>query len=99
MRQAKACTYEILRRRNIDWVMQMALTATERIRLSPVEARHLREVARKTGRTKSDVLRAGLEAEWQRLQDHSSRERAWDELVRHATEVPGTPKAPLRTKE
>ena len=68
----------------------MVQSITERVRLSPEEGRKLESVAKRTGRTKSDVLRAGLEDQWRKARRDEEYERAWDELVRMAREVPGS---------
>lgn len=78
--------------------MQMVQSATERVRLSPEEQRMLKQVARRTGRTKSEVLRAGLEDQWHKTNKEERRQKAWDELIRLADELPPAPKASFRAK-
>ncbi len=79
-------------------MQRMAQSITERVRLSPEEQRKLEEVARRTGRTKSEVLRAGLENQWTKLDLLERRHKAFDELIRMADEIPGEPKVPWRMK-
>lgn len=76
----------------------MAQSITERVRLSPDEERMLVQVAKRTGRTKSEVLRAGLADQHAKLDLLERRRRAFDELIRMADEVPGEPKVPWRMK-
>lgn len=76
----------------------MTQSSTERVRLSPEEQRKLRQVAKRTGRTKSEVMRAGLQDQWNKTEGEERRQLAWDELIRMADEVPGTPKVRFRMK-
>lgn len=76
----------------------MAQSITERVRLSPEEERKLKEVAKRTGRTKSEVLRAGLEDQWASLDLLERRKWAFEQLAKMAVEVPGGPKVPWRMK-
>jgi len=76
----------------------MAQSITERVRLSPEEERKLNQVAKRTGRTKSEVLRAGLEDQWRKAEADEERRKAWDQLIRWAEEIPGEPKVPWRAK-
>lgn len=76
----------------------MAQSITERVRLSPAEERKLAEVAKRTGRTKSDVLRAGLEQQWSAMERMERRRRGFDELIRMARKYPGGPKIPFGAK-
>lgn len=75
----------------------MERTVTKQVRLTKEEARQLREFAKATGTTESEVLRNGIgafEREWAR---RSEREKAWDELIRMAKEIPGK-NIPFRMK-
>jgi predicted transcriptional regulator len=76
----------------------MAQSITERVRLSPEEERKLSEVAKRTGRSKSEVLRDGLHEQWRKADQDEARRRAWDDLIRAADEIAGSPKPRWRQK-
>ncbi len=76
----------------------MVQSITERVRLSAEEERRLQEVARRTGQSKSDVLRAGIESQWAKLELLDRRRAGFQELADLAAKYPGGPKLRFRLK-
>jgi predicted transcriptional regulator len=75
----------------------MERTVTKQVRLTKEEARTLKQLAATTGKTESELLRRGIaafEREWARRDE---RQKAFDELMRMAEEVPGK-NIPFRLK-
>ena len=75
----------------------MERTVTKQVRLTKEEARQLRELAQSSGKSESDILRAGIDLSKEQLERDERRRKALEGLMRLAEEVPGK-KIPFRMK-